>query len=63
LVAQHDPPEIVRRSLRFAGGCEESPAIGLQEPNPGVDIARVPHIAINREFGTKESGAKLGDLS
>ena len=33
----------------------------LQKANPGLDIAGVPHVPVDRELGTKEGRAQLSN--
>jgi hypothetical protein len=57
LVAQCKPAQIVSGGLRPAACREKGAAIMLQEANPGLDIAGMPHIAVDREFGGEEGRA------
>jgi hypothetical protein len=54
LVAQRQSAQIICGSLRPAARREERPAIMLQKANPGLDIAGVPHVAVDRELGAKK---------
>src|SRR4051794_14045665 len=43
----------------LAARCKEGPFVGLQELNPGADIARVSNVPIKAEFGTQEGGTQF----
>jgi hypothetical protein len=49
--------EIIRSGLRLAARREKRAAIVLKEANPGLDVARMTQLAIQRELGTEERGA------
>jgi hypothetical protein len=51
LVPKRKATQEIGRSLRLAARCKECPIVSLQKPNPGLDIAGVALIAINRELG------------
>jgi hypothetical protein len=53
--------QIVRGGLGLAARREERTLVSLQEANPGLDVARVAQIAVNRELGAKEGCAQLGN--
>ena len=53
--------QIISRGLRLVAGGEKGAAVGPQETNPGLDVASVAQIAVNRELGTEEGRAQLGD--
>jgi hypothetical protein len=61
LVAQGKPAQIISGRLCLAAGREKSAAIMLEKPNPGLDIAGVPHVPINGELCAKERRAQLSD--
>src|SRR5205823_14031706 len=51
--------QVVRSLGCLAAGSKEGPFVGLQELDPGADVARVPNIAIEAKFRTQERGAEL----
>jgi hypothetical protein len=61
MIAQHPAAQIICGSLRLAARGKERAAIGLQEANPGLDIAGMAQIAVNGEFSAKEGRAHLGN--
>jgi hypothetical protein len=61
MIAQHQAAQIICGSLRLAARGKERAAIGLQEANPGLDIAGMAQIAVYGEFSAEEGRAQLGN--
>jgi hypothetical protein len=56
-VPQRKAAQIISRCLRLAARGEKGAAVSLQKPNPGLDIASVAQITVNRELGAQEGRA------
>jgi hypothetical protein len=57
LVAQRKTAQITSGGLRLVARCKECSFVSLQKPNPGLDIAGVAQITVNRELGAQEGRA------
>jgi len=60
-LCQRQPSEIIRRRLRLTRRCEERALVAAQWADPSLDIARVPHVAIEAELRSEECSAEFGD--
>jgi hypothetical protein len=60
-LGQGQAAQVVGGGLRLAACCEKSAAVGLQETDPGLDVAGVAQVTVNRELGAEERRAQLGD--
>jgi hypothetical protein len=56
-VGKSETAKVARGLRSLAAGREECPLVGLQQVNPGGDIARIANVAVKAEFGTEERSA------
>src|SRR5438067_294612 len=49
-LGKNQTAKVVRGLGCLAAGCKEGPFVGLQEFDPGTDIARVPNVTVKGKF-------------